>query len=108
MALVPTLRPRPAPLLASWPWRLRFTRILQLIRPITPGLLFRLAGEELILKLAVLTAKLCVFLLQGCDAPHGVRMPALPITCLLPQFEILPPQTAHLTPQLGHFVTKSL
>jgi len=81
---------------------------LQLIRPITPGLLFRLAGEELILELAVLTAKLCVFLLQGRDAPHGVRVSALPITRLLPQFEILPSQTVHLGPQPGYFVAESL
>jgi hypothetical protein len=38
--------------------------------------------------------------------PHGIRMPALPIPSLLPQFEVFTPQTSHLGTQLSQFLAE--
>ena len=103
VAIIPALVTRTAPLVAARPRRLGRARVIELIGAIAAGLLFRLASERLRLEFAVLAAKVLVFLFQHGDAPHRIGMPALPISRLLAQFEILTPQAGHLGPQLGNF-----
>ena len=91
MAVVPALGTGPAPLVAAGPRRLGRAGVVELIGAIAAGLLFRLASEQLGLQLAVLTPKVFVCLFQRCEAPYGIRMPALPIAGLLAPFEVFPP-----------------
>jgi hypothetical protein len=46
----------------------------------------------LVLKLAIVTAKLCEFLFQFSDPLLGRSVLTPPITGLLPQFEVVTPQ----------------
>jgi hypothetical protein len=77
-----------------------------MIGPIFGGLFFGLLPEELVLQPTIFAAELFVFLLQDGLAFEGTRMPAFPVTDLLPQFEILAAQPSHVPPKLCHFLSK--
>jgi hypothetical protein len=105
--VIPTPRTGPIGLLATLPlgggW---FVRILQMVRAVPRGLLFRFATEELILQPAGLGPQALILLLQNREAFQGLGVHTLPIAGLLPQFEVLPMHVRHLGTQLRHFLTQ--
>ena len=81
------------PLMAAWLGRLGLVGVVELIGPIPVALLFRFAPKRLGLELAVLASEVFDFLFQLDNAPARLGMHALPVPGLLPQFEILSPQS---------------
>src|SRR6516225_7212706 len=79
---------------------------LQMVGTIRGGLLFGFLPEELLLQTTIRATELFVLLLQDGDALEGAGMQALPITNLLPQFQILTAQRRNLTANLRHFSTQ--
>ena len=102
VAVVPPLRTGPILPLASLARRggvLIITLAFKVIRAIPGRRFFALSTEELILELAVLTAKLFDLGFEVLGPMHGPSVLSLPIPDLLPQFEIL-------TPQIGDFLAQ--
>ena len=64
------------------------------------------ATEELILELAILTAKIFNLGFEVLGPMHGPSVLSLPIPDLLPQFEILTPQIGDFLAQFEDFVPK--
>ncbi len=106
MAVIPPWRTGPILPLASL-GRCRKLLIVvlafEVIRAIAGRRFFALSTEELILELAILTAKLFDLGFQVLGPMNGPSMLSLPISDLLPQFEILAPQVGDFLPQLGDF-----
>src|SRR5271157_2745056 len=67
---------------------------------------FRLAAEELILKLALLAAKLGDLLFQLGDSLLGHSVLTAPVAGLLPEFEVLASQLRHFRSQLDDLFTQ--
>ena len=77
--------------------------VFKLIGAVATGLLLGAASKTFGLQLAKLTAELFIFLFQRRDPPHCIGMTALPIPGLLPQFQILTPQSGYFGAQLIDF-----
>jgi hypothetical protein len=78
-------------------------RVVKFIGAIAPGLLLGAATKPFGLQLADLATELFVFLFQGRHTLHGIGVAAPPIAGLLPQFQILTPQSGYFGAQLIHF-----
>ena len=78
----------------------------EVIRAILGRSFFALSTEELILELAVLTAKLFDLGFELLGPMHGPSVLSLPIPDLLPQFGVLTPQFGDFLAQLENFATK--
>src|SRR5271166_4723882 len=78
----------------------------EVIRAIPGRRFFALSTEELILELAILTAKLFDLGFKVLGSMNGPSVLSLPISDLLPQFEILTPQVGDFLTQLGNFRLK--
>ena len=83
-----------------------FTLAFEVIRAIPGRRFFALSTEELILELAILTAKIFDLGFEVLGPMHGPSVLSLPISDLLPQFEVLTPQIGDFLAQLGNFATK--
>src|SRR5207245_3424953 len=80
--------------------------VRKIVGAVASRLLLGAASKTFGLQLANLTAKLFVLLFQRRHTPHGIGVSALPIPGLLPQFQLLTPQTSHFGAQLIHFRQK--
>ena len=109
VAVVPPSRAGPILLLAPLARRGGFPIIIlafEVIGAILGRRFFTLSTEELILELAVLTAKLFDLSFEVLSPMHGPSVHGIPISCLLPQLSILTPQIGILTPQAGDFLAQ--
>ena len=103
VAVVPPLRTGPILPLAPLARRGGVPIVIlafKVIRAIPGRRFFALATEELILELAVLTAKIFNLGFEVLGPMHGPGVLSLPISDLLPQFEILTPQVGNFLAQL--------
>jgi hypothetical protein len=127
MAVIPSWRTRPILPLASLGRCGRLLIVIfafKVIRAIPGRRFLALSTEELILEPAILTAKLfdldfelilelAILTAKSFDLGfkvlgpmHGPSVLSLPISDLLPQFEILTPQIGNFLAQFKHFATK--
>ena len=107
VTVVPPLRPGPIGSLAA-PGGLGGGRLLLLaleaIGAVPRRSFFALSAEELVLELAILTAKLCDLLFQLGDPLLGRGVLTPPITGLLPQFEVVASQLRDFAAQLRNIL----
>jgi hypothetical protein len=91
MGVISSLGTRVARLLAPVPLECPgvVLGILQVIGAIVPRSGFGAPSEPIGLELAFLALEVFDRLLQRGDAPEGIAMPRLPISDLLPEFEVL-------------------
>ena len=109
VAVVPPSRAGPILPLAPLPRRAGIPIIIlafEVIGAIPGRSFFTFSTEELILELAVLTAKLFDLGFEVLGATHGPSVLSLPISDLLPQFGILTPKCVNFLAQLKDFATK--
>ena len=85
-------------------FRLVFFKAFEMIGTIFRRLLLGLLPEELRLQPAVFAAKMLIFLFQNSDPLERIRMPAFPVTDLLPKFRILPAQRGHFGAKFRNFL----
>ena len=110
MGVIPSLGTRVPRLLAPVPLGALgvVLGILQVIGAILPRLGFGTSPEEIGLELAFFAFKLFDLLLQRGDAAEGIAMTRLPISDLLPEFEILALEAMDFGAQLADFPTQVL
>src|SRR5208337_4296007 len=109
VAVVPPSRAGPILLLAPLARRGGIPIIIlafEVIGAILGRRFFTLSTEELILELAVLTAKLFDLGFEVLSPMHGPSVHSLPISYLLPQLGIFTPQAGNFLAQLEDFATK--
>jgi hypothetical protein len=109
MAVIPPRRTGPILPLASLERRGKLLIVIlafEVIRAIPSRGFFALSTEELILELAILTTELFDLGFEVLGAMHRPSMLSLPISDLLPQFEILAPQAGDFLTQLGNLAPK--
>ena len=86
--------------------RCRIIFAFETIRAVLGRSGFALSTEELILELAVLSAKLFDLGFESLGPLHGPSVHPLPIPGLLPQFGVLTPQFVDFLAQVEDFATK--
>jgi hypothetical protein len=106
VAVVSTLGAWTAVWVAAGSSRLGLLRVVELIGAIAGGLLLGPAPKGLRLQLAVLPLEVLVGLFQGPQTANSIRMPALPIARLLPQFEVFASQARDFVTQDSHFLAE--
>jgi len=108
VTVVPPCRTGPILPLAppGWRGRCRIVFPFETIRPVLRRSSFALSTEELILELAVLSAKLFDLRFEPLGPLHGPGVHPLPIPGLLPQFGVLTPQFVDFLAQVEDFAAK--